>query len=104
MTEALKTVEINKGIEEFRKTPAAVLYDVRRQEEYEQGRIPGSRNIPVQMAAKILEEVPDKKTPIFVYCLSGARSRRAATFLERTGYENVTDLGGIEGYKGELEV
>lgn len=104
MTQALKTLEINRGIEEFKKTPNAVLFDVRRPEEYAQGRIAGSKNVPVQMAAKILEQVPDKETPIFLYCLSGARSRRAAAFLQREGYENVTDLGGISGYKDRLEI
>ncbi len=103
MTE-IKTMEINQGVEAFRKTPGAVLYDVRREEEYATGRIPGSRNIPVQMAAKMLDEVPDKKTPLFIYCLSGGRSHRAAAFLIRSGYEDVTDLGGINDYKGELEV
>ena len=83
MTQALKTLEINRGIEEFKKTPNAVLFDVRRPEEYAQGRIAGSKNVPVQMAA---------------------RSRRAAAFLQREGYENVTDLGGISGYKGRLEI
>ena len=87
MTQALKTLEINRGIEEFKKTPNAVLFDVRRPEEYAQGRIAGSKNVSVQMAAKILEQVPDKETPIFLYCLSGARSRRAAAFLQREGYE-----------------
>ena len=38
----IKTMEINQGVEAFRKTPGAVLYDVRREEEYATGRIPGS--------------------------------------------------------------
>ena len=81
MTQALKTLEINRGIEEFKKTPNAVLFDVRRPEEYAQGRIAGSKNVPVQMAAKILEQVPDKETPLYVdFIVIQGRYQLVATY------------------------
>ena len=97
------TVDINRGIEEFKNTEGAVLIDARSPEEYAGGRISGSKNYPLQKAAAILEDVPDKGTHIFVYCLSGVRSRRIVAFLQSSGYENIVDLGGMSGYKGTLE-
>lgn len=98
----VKVMDVNQGVEEFRKTSGAALLDVRTRREYEKGCIAGSKNIPLQQAADVLSEIPDKDTPIFVYCLSGGRSRAMAVFLQESGYEKVVDLGGIGGYKGEL--
>lgn len=42
-------------------------------------------------------------TPLFVYCHSGARSREAVSMLERMGYQQVKNIGGITAYKGEVE-
>ena len=44
-----------------------------------------------------------KDSPVYVYCLSGARSAQAAAMLRRIGYNNVKNIGGIAGYKGEVE-
>jgi phage shock protein E len=52
-----------------------LLLDVRSPEEYERGRIKGSVNIPYELVGEKLSLlVPDKKTKIVVYCLSGSRS------------------------------
>ena len=77
--------------------------DVRTREEYADGRIPGSINLSLQQIDKIKKVAPDKKRSIYVYCLSGARSRQAKRYLERIGYLNVVDLGGFAGYKGKVE-
>ena len=50
------------------------------------------------------ETLTDKNAPIFLYCLSGGRSNRAAAFMAKVGYTNVTNLGGIKDYTGEKEV
>lgn len=101
--DALKGADINQGIETFRNTPGAVLLDVRSPQEYADGRIPGSKNIPLPELPKNLASLPDKDAPIFTYCLSGGRSQRAAAFLEKAGYVNVTNIGGINSYHGEVE-
>lgn len=95
--------DLQTGVEQFRNTPGAVLVDVRTPEEYAQGHLPGSINIPIQNIIRVEQILPDKEPPLFVYCQSGARSRRAAAFLEKLGYESVCNLGGISGYSGELE-
>ena len=43
-----KRTDINDGVDEFRNTPNAVLLDVRTKEEYKDGHIEGSINIPLQ--------------------------------------------------------
>lgn len=99
----LKRADINAGAEEYRKTEHAVLLDVRTGEEYDEGHIPGSRNLDVSSIHTAPEMIADKQTPIFVYCRSGARSSRAVAALKNMGYSGVTDIGGILGYRGPIE-
>ena len=103
LLDALKQVDINEGIEEFKNTKGAVLVDVRTPDEYHQGHIAGSKNVPLQQFTAITSVVEDKDTPLFVYCFSGARSRRAATAFQRLGYKNAVNIGGIASYNGKLE-
>ena len=98
-----KGPDINAGVEQFDATPQAVLLDVRTRPEYAAGRIPHSRNLPLDELSRAAEEIPDHSTPLFVYCLSGARSRQAAAMLQRMGYHSVTNIGGINGYRGVTE-
>ena len=95
--------DINQGVEEYRAVPQAILLDVRTPEEYGGGHVPGSRNLPLQQIEKITSIAEKKDTPLFVYCQSGARSRQAANLLERMGYENVNNIGGMSAYQGEVE-
>ena len=44
-----------------------------------------------------------KDTPLFVYCLSGGRSRQAVGYLQQLGYRAVTNIGGIGSYQGKVE-
>ena len=99
----LKGPDINLGIQQFKSTPGAVLLDVREKEEYAQGHIPESRNMPLSRIHDVEDEILDKSTPLFVYCLSGGRSSQATAFLQRAGYTAVTNIGGISAYKGEIE-
>lgn len=73
-----------------------ILLDVRTKEEYEEKRIPNSSLIPVEV---IEQEAPskltDKAATIFVYCRSGSRSVIAVQTLNKLGYTNVYNLGGI---------
>jgi rhodanese-related sulfurtransferase len=100
---AVKKSPIDKGVERFRKTPGAVLLDVRTVEEYASSHILGSTNIPLQQIQDVEIVVTDKNTPLFVYCRSGRRSGEATTWLKNAGYTDVTNIGGIIYYKGELE-
>ncbi len=95
--------DINKGIDEYSGTKGAVLLDVRTVEEYREGHVKGSINIPLDSLNKVGGKVPTKDTPIFTYCHSGARSMQAVSYLKRLGYDNVKNIGGIARYTGELE-
>jgi rhodanese-related sulfurtransferase len=99
----LKRADINAGVEEFRRTSGAVLLDVRTIQEYRDGHIPGSKNVPLQSLEKIEDEVKDLTSPVFVYCYSGGRIRQAVAILERMGYTNVKNIGGIADWKGEMK-
>ncbi len=98
-----KSADINKDVKEFRADNNAVLLDVRSEEEYAAGHIPGSINIPLDRIRDAASLIPDKKTAVFVYCLRGARSRRAVTALSKMGYEAARSIGGINRYSGQTE-
>lgn len=79
----------------------AFVLDVRTAGEYKDGYIGNAVNISSTEIASKLEQLPkDKETPILVYCLSGARSARAAGAIAKAGYSNVNNLsGGINAWK-----
>ena len=93
----------NKGMREYQNTRDAILLDVRDEEEYRSGHVPGSKNIPVYQLDKAIACINKKSTPIFVYCQSGSRSYQAVDILRRMGYRNVKSLGAITSYAGRLE-
>lgn len=70
------------------------LLDVRLPDEFASGHIADSINIPVQVLAQRLEELP-RNQPIVIYCRSGNRSAQAARLLAAAGFTNLYDLGGI---------
>lgn len=95
--------QIDAGVAEFERTPGAILLDVRTEEEYAAGHIGGSCNLPLHTIVRVEEEIPDKNTPLFVHCRSGARSGQAVSSLKRMGYRNVRNIGGIMDYHGKVE-
>lgn len=82
-------------IENEVKTSDTVLYDVRTEEEYAAGHMPGAKlhdNQDIQQGI-YPDEPKDKK--IYLYCRSGNRSAQAAKSLEEAGFTNIIDLGGL---------
>lgn len=98
----LKRPDINKGVEEWHRDKEAVLLDVRTADEYRQGHIEGSLNLPLQNIETVKNTIYDTDKPIYVHCLSGARSAQAASVLKSMGYTNVTNIGGINAYRGKV--
>ena len=73
---------------------AAVLLDVREDDEWRLGHAPGAQHIPMgDVPARIGEIDPDKD--LFVICHSGGRSHRVALYLQRNGYEAANVDGGM---------
>ena len=99
----MKGPDINRGVKEYSTTDGAVLLDVRTPDEYRQGHIPGSKNVPLQSISKVAGMIDNKSPPIFIHCLSGARSRQATAILQQMGYTNVKNIGGISAYAGKVE-
>lgn len=82
---------------------AVQVVDVRTPQEFAQGHLPGSINVPLQeLDQTMAQALPDKKKLIMVYCRSGQRSGQAARMLVDAGYVLVFDLGGINSYRGQL--
>ncbi len=80
----------------------AYLLDVRTQDEFDQGHIPGSALLPYDEIQARADELPaDKAMPIIVYCRSGRRSAIAAESLKALGYTEIYDLGGIQDWPYE---
>ena len=99
----LKQPDINRGIQEFMNMEGAVLLDVRTPQEYREGHIPGSKNVPLQQLDKISSVTDNRDVLMFVYCYSGGRSRQATALLQHMGYTNVQNIGGIAAYSGKVE-
>ncbi len=96
------TADINTGVAEYKTTDGAVLLDVRTAEEYYDGHIDGSVNIPLDRISFIENTVKDKNTPLYVHCYSGNRSGQAVSYLKQMGYTNAVNIGGISSYRGEV--
>ena len=85
--------------------PDAVVLDVREQDEYDAGHIPGAVLLPV---GTINEEtaasaIPEKDTVVLVYCRSGNRSKTASQALADLGYTQIYEFGGIKDWPYEVE-
>ena len=89
--------------DELRKAPGAVTLDVRESDEYEQGALPRAVHIPRgTLETNIEMKVPDRATPLVVYCAGGTRSAFAAKTLEAFGYTDVVSVaGGFNRWKDE---
>ncbi len=96
--------DINEGVKRFQENKNAILLDVRTREEYASGHIEGSRNLPLDEIDRADSVIKDKNTPLYVHCLIGGRSARAAAYLKGKGYKNVHDIGGIGSYRGKIVV
>ena len=81
-----------------------IILDVRTQEEYDEGHIPGAILIPhTEIEARAEEVLTDKDQLILVYCRSGRRSKLAAEALVELGYTNIKEFGGIIDWPYEVE-
>jgi sulfur-carrier protein adenylyltransferase/sulfurtransferase len=85
------------------------IVDVRETEETESGVLPGAKHVPRgYLESRIEGIVPDRSTPVVIYCASGTRSALAAHTLQELGYQDVRSMtGGItlwkdRGYKVDV--
>ena len=85
--------------------PDAVILDVREQDEYDAGHIPGA----VLLSVGTIDEetaaaaIPEKDTVALVYCRSGNRSKAASQTLADLGYTRIFEFGGIRDWPYDVE-
>lgn len=80
---------------DLRSSSPRVLIDVRERSEFDQGYIPGAQHISKGfLELQVEERVPDRSTPITLYCAGGTRSLLAGRTLQAMGYEDVVSLAG----------
>ena len=74
----------------------ACAVDVREPDEFAIGHIPGAKLLPLgEVVSRAGEVMPDKDAAWLIYCRTGRRSADAVQKLEKLGYTNLYDLGGI---------
>ena len=81
-----------------------IILDVREQDEFDAGHVPGAILLPyTEIETKAESVLPDKDKQILVYCRSGRRSKIAAESLAKLGYTNIKEFGGIIDWPYEVE-
>lgn len=65
------------------------MIDVRTIEEFREGHVQGSKNIPLNTIGSHLEEIKKMNKPVITCCRSGARSGSAATILKQQGVDAI---------------
>lgn len=99
-----KKITAEEAKERMDKDDKVVILDVRTEEEYQEGHVPGAIVIPNEtISSEPLEELPDMDQEILVYCRSGNRSAQAAKKLAEAGYTQVYDFGGIIDWTYDTE-
>lgn len=99
-----KKITAEEAKERMDKDDKVVILDVRTEEEYQEGHVPGAIVIPNEtISSEPLEELPDMDQEILVYCRSGNRSAQAAKKLAEAGYTQVYDFGGIIDWPYDTE-
>lgn len=105
MANTFISVSMDEGLSRMENDTDFVLLDVRRDDEYKSGHIPGAVLHTNELMTKENTEslLGDKNQHIYVYCRSGRRSKEASQKLAAYGYTNVVEIGGILDYAGILE-
>lgn len=101
--QSYRRISQDEAKERMGKDDGHIVVDVRRQDEYDAGHIPGAILIPNEsIGTQQPEELPDLDQIILIYCRSGNRSKQAAQKLSDMGYTNIYEFGGINTWTGEI--
>lgn len=95
-----KDLKTTNNYKEIMQEKEYIIIDVRTKVEYEESHIKNAINIPYDEINK--DSNIDKNKIVFVYCRSGARSKKAYDTLKELGYE-VYDLGAFNSLDLEKE-
>lgn len=101
---AYTSITMGEAKDIFQTEGEYIILDVRREDEFAEGHIPGAINIANEDIIRTEpEQLPDKEQVIYVYCRSGNRSKQAAAKLAAMGYTNIIEFGGIIDWTGDIE-
>jgi thioredoxin len=91
----IKTIEAKAFAEKINTTQNPQILDVRTPEEFNSDHIENANNVNWLGDSFVKDsEKYDKTKPVFVYCKSGGRSKKATEKLEELGFENIYELDG----------
>jgi phage shock protein E len=89
----------DKAFAQLNADKSIKLIDVRTVEEFREGHIKGSVNLPLdELLDKAAKQLPVKDATIFIVCHSGARASTAVSALKRVGYTHVFNIGGVAAW------
>ena len=83
------------NLQELINDSKTTIVDVRTEEEFLEGNVNGSINIPLHEVVDRIEELTQMQ-PLVLCCLSGGRSGQATAFLQAQGCDQVYNGGGWE--------
>jgi rhodanese-related sulfurtransferase len=100
-----KQIPVEDFLARRKANPKSIVIDVRDDDKWEEGHIPGAIHIQkTKVAEEIASKVSDKDTEIFTHCGGGTSGPRAAALLNEMGYKNAKAIqGGFRAYKGSGE-
>ncbi len=99
-----KGPNINDGLVKYHQLKYAILLDIRSEEAYAKGHIPGAVNVPFKQIARARYELGDLHAPVFVYGWYHNDAKDGVIALKALGFEHITALGDCDRYTGEIEV
>ena len=91
----------NNGLKKALEAGATIV-DVRTPHEFDQGKIPGSINIPVDRLSSQINKLKSINTPIVLCCASGMRAGMAKSILKKAGIQDVYNGGGWQSLMRKL--
>lgn len=98
---SLDRIEPQELMGQLNSDAAPVVLDVRSEQEFAAGHIPGAINIPYRQIPNRLDEIDEfMAQEIVVYCEVGVRAGIAEIMLEQAGFEHISTLDGdMEGWR-----
>ena len=90
-----KHAKVEEFLERRKANPKSIVIDVRDDDKYDAGHIPGAINIhKTVIQEETVSQVPDKNAEIFCHCGGGTSGQKAAEALAKMGYKNVSVIDG----------